>query len=101
MILGGALERIDPAGHDLCIFDPFTPYISFSVINPETGLSETSRVLDLVRVTRKVSTSGPHDLHMANLLGGVDSLCRLYTITEHPARSTNIAVGIPMSVTAG
>lgn len=37
MILGGALERIDPAGHDLCIFDPFTPYISFSVINPDTG----------------------------------------------------------------
>lgn len=37
MILGGALERIDVTEDDPCIFDPFAPYISFSVVNPETG----------------------------------------------------------------
>jgi hypothetical protein len=37
MILGGSLERIDLTGDDPCVFDPFSPYISFSVINPATG----------------------------------------------------------------
>ncbi|MET9844854.1 phenazine antibiotic biosynthesis protein [Streptomyces ossamyceticus] len=35
MILGGMVERegID----DACVFDPFTPYVTFSVIDPESG----------------------------------------------------------------
>ncbi|MFJ5223299.1 phenazine antibiotic biosynthesis protein [Streptomyces sp. NPDC088400] len=37
MILGGSLERVDTTGEDRCVFDPFSPYISFSVINPGTG----------------------------------------------------------------
>jgi phenylacetate-coenzyme A ligase PaaK-like adenylate-forming protein len=37
MILGGSLERIDLTGEDPCVFDPFSPYISFSVIDPATG----------------------------------------------------------------
>lgn len=37
MILGGSLERIEPAGEDRCVFDPFAPYITFSVIDPATG----------------------------------------------------------------
>lgn len=37
MILGGSLERPGLTGDDPCVFDPFAPYISFSVINPETG----------------------------------------------------------------
>ncbi len=37
MILGGSLERTDLTVDDPCVFDPFAPYISFSVINPETG----------------------------------------------------------------
>lgn len=36
MILGGAFERINLADEDRCVFDPFSPYISFSVINPES-----------------------------------------------------------------
>ncbi|MGH3764302.1 MAG: phenazine antibiotic biosynthesis protein [Pseudonocardiaceae bacterium] len=37
MILGGAYERIDLTDDDPCIFDPFSPYISFAVIDPGTG----------------------------------------------------------------
>lgn len=37
MILGGSLERIGLGAGDPCVFDPFAPYISFSVVNPETG----------------------------------------------------------------
>lgn len=37
MVLGGSLERIDPGATDLCIFDPLSPYISFSVVDPNTG----------------------------------------------------------------
>lgn len=36
MLLGGAAERPE-ATADTCIFDPFSPYISFAVIDPETG----------------------------------------------------------------
>jgi acyl-CoA synthetase (AMP-forming)/AMP-acid ligase II len=37
MILGSALERLGLTADDPCIFDPFSPYISFSVIDPATG----------------------------------------------------------------
>lgn len=37
MILGGAYERIDLTDDDPCVFDPFSPYLSFAVINPDTG----------------------------------------------------------------
>lgn len=37
MVLGGAYERMDLTDDDPCVFDPFSPYLSFSVINPETG----------------------------------------------------------------
>lgn len=37
MVLGGAYERIGLTDDDPCVFDPFSPYLSFSVINPETG----------------------------------------------------------------
>ncbi|WLW57548.1 phenazine antibiotic biosynthesis protein [Streptomyces sp. YU58] len=37
MILGGSLERVDTTGEDACVFDPLSPYISFSVIDPATG----------------------------------------------------------------
>jgi len=37
MILGGSLERIESTGTNLCVFDPLSPYISFSVIDPVTG----------------------------------------------------------------
>ncbi|MGH3166478.1 MAG: phenazine antibiotic biosynthesis protein [Trebonia sp.] len=36
-ILGIAGERPDSANDDRCVFDPFSPYITFSVINPENG----------------------------------------------------------------
>lgn len=37
MVLGGSFERIGLADGDPCTFDPFSPYISFSVVDPETG----------------------------------------------------------------
>jgi phenylacetate-coenzyme A ligase PaaK-like adenylate-forming protein len=37
MVLGGAPERADLTDADPCIFDPFSPYITFSVINPASG----------------------------------------------------------------
>lgn len=37
MVLGGAYERTGLTDDDPCVFDPFSPYLSFSVINPETG----------------------------------------------------------------
>jgi phenylacetate-coenzyme A ligase PaaK-like adenylate-forming protein len=37
MVLGGSVERADLTDDDPCIFDPFSPYISFSVVDPETG----------------------------------------------------------------
>jgi phenylacetate-coenzyme A ligase PaaK-like adenylate-forming protein len=37
MVLGGSVERADLTDEDPCIFDPFSPYIAFSVVDPETG----------------------------------------------------------------
>jgi phenylacetate-coenzyme A ligase PaaK-like adenylate-forming protein len=37
MILGITTERMGPADDDPYIFDPFSPYISFSVVDPATG----------------------------------------------------------------
>jgi phenylacetate-coenzyme A ligase PaaK-like adenylate-forming protein len=37
MVLGTASERLGLADDDPCIFDPFSPYISFSVVEPDTG----------------------------------------------------------------
>ena len=37
MVLGGAAERVGLSDEDPCIFDPFSPYITFSVVDPETG----------------------------------------------------------------
>jgi phenylacetate-coenzyme A ligase PaaK-like adenylate-forming protein len=37
MVLGGATERLDLSDEDPCIFDPFSPYITFSVVAPDTG----------------------------------------------------------------
>jgi phenylacetate-coenzyme A ligase PaaK-like adenylate-forming protein len=37
MILGGAYERIDLTDDHRCIFDPFSPYLSFAVVDPKTG----------------------------------------------------------------
>jgi acyl-CoA synthetase (AMP-forming)/AMP-acid ligase II len=37
MVLGGASERLDLADEDPCIFDPFSPYVTFSVVEPGTG----------------------------------------------------------------
>jgi hypothetical protein len=37
MVLGGAAERLGLTDEDPCIFDPFSPYITFSVVDPETG----------------------------------------------------------------
>jgi phenylacetate-coenzyme A ligase PaaK-like adenylate-forming protein len=37
MILGGAAERRGLTDDDPCIFDPFSPYITFRVVDPETG----------------------------------------------------------------
>jgi phenylacetate-coenzyme A ligase PaaK-like adenylate-forming protein len=35
MVLGGSIERIDLSDDDPCIFDPFSPYIAFSVVDPD------------------------------------------------------------------
>jgi phenylacetate-coenzyme A ligase PaaK-like adenylate-forming protein len=37
MVLGGAPERLGLADEDPCIFDPFSPYITFSVVDPDSG----------------------------------------------------------------
>ena len=37
MVLGGASERLNLTDGDPCIFDPFSPYITFSVVDPESG----------------------------------------------------------------
>jgi hypothetical protein len=37
MVLGGAPERPDLTDDDPCIFDPFSPYITFRVVDPDTG----------------------------------------------------------------
>jgi phenylacetate-coenzyme A ligase PaaK-like adenylate-forming protein len=37
MVLGGATERLGLTDEDPCIFDPFSPYITFSVVDPDTG----------------------------------------------------------------
>ncbi|HWL89267.1 MAG TPA: AMP-binding protein [Polyangiaceae bacterium] len=37
MVLGGTVERMGLRDDDPCIFDPFSPYISFSVVDPTTG----------------------------------------------------------------
>jgi phenylacetate-coenzyme A ligase PaaK-like adenylate-forming protein len=37
MVLGGATERLGLTDDDPCIFDPLSPYITFSVVEPETG----------------------------------------------------------------
>jgi phenylacetate-coenzyme A ligase PaaK-like adenylate-forming protein len=37
MILAGASERSGLTDDDPCIFDPFSPYVTFTVVDPETG----------------------------------------------------------------
>jgi phenylacetate-coenzyme A ligase PaaK-like adenylate-forming protein len=37
MVLGGATERVGLTDEDPCIFDPFSPYITFSVVDPDSG----------------------------------------------------------------
>jgi hypothetical protein len=37
MVLGGAFERVGLTDEDPCVFDPFFPFISYSVVDPETG----------------------------------------------------------------
>jgi phenylacetate-coenzyme A ligase PaaK-like adenylate-forming protein len=37
MVLGGSSERLGLSDDDPCIFDPFSPYIMFSVVDPDTG----------------------------------------------------------------
>jgi phenylacetate-coenzyme A ligase PaaK-like adenylate-forming protein len=37
MVLGGAVERKGLTDDDPCILDPFSPYITFSVVDPATG----------------------------------------------------------------
>jgi phenylacetate-coenzyme A ligase PaaK-like adenylate-forming protein len=37
MILGGAAERLGLTDDDPCIFDTVPPYVTFSVVDPETG----------------------------------------------------------------
>jgi hypothetical protein len=37
MVLGGASERLGLTDEDPCIFDPPSPYITFSVVEPDTG----------------------------------------------------------------
>lgn len=36
MVLGGSVERSGLTGDDPCIFDPFSPYVTFSVVDPQT-----------------------------------------------------------------
>jgi phenylacetate-coenzyme A ligase PaaK-like adenylate-forming protein len=37
MVLGGSAERLDLTDEDPCIFDPFSPYVTFWVVEPDTG----------------------------------------------------------------
>jgi phenylacetate-coenzyme A ligase PaaK-like adenylate-forming protein len=37
MVLGGATERLGLTDDDPCVFDPFSPYITFAVVDPDTG----------------------------------------------------------------
>jgi len=37
MVLGGASERPGLTDDEPCIFDPFSPYVTFSVVDPATG----------------------------------------------------------------
>jgi hypothetical protein len=37
MVLGGTIERQGLTDEDPCIFDPFSPYVTFSVVDPDTG----------------------------------------------------------------
>lgn len=37
MLIGGGAERFGLTAEDPCVFDPFAPYISFSVVDPVTG----------------------------------------------------------------
>lgn len=37
MVLGSAAERMGLTDDDPCVFDPFSPYLSFSVVDPDTG----------------------------------------------------------------
>jgi hypothetical protein len=37
MVLGGSAERRVLTDDDPCVFDPFSPYVTFSVVDPETG----------------------------------------------------------------
>ena len=37
MVLGGAFERVGLTDDEPCVFDSFYPYISFAVVDPETG----------------------------------------------------------------
>ena len=37
MILGAVSERMDGGDDELCIFEPFSPYITFSVVDPDSG----------------------------------------------------------------
>lgn len=36
MVLGGSVERSGLTDDDPCIFDPFSPYVTFSVVDPQT-----------------------------------------------------------------
>jgi len=49
MVLGGAFERPGLTDDDPCVFDPFSPYITFSVVDPqslqETAYGERGRVV--------------------------------------------------------
>jgi hypothetical protein len=49
MVLGGALERLGLTDEDPCIFDPPSPYITFSVVDPDTrrtvGYGERGQVV--------------------------------------------------------
>jgi len=37
MILGGTLEREGPSDEDACVYDPPSPFITFAVVDPDTG----------------------------------------------------------------
>lgn len=37
MLLGHTCERPGPTDDDPCVYDPFSPYMSFTVIDPTTG----------------------------------------------------------------
>jgi phenylacetate-coenzyme A ligase PaaK-like adenylate-forming protein len=36
MVLGGSNERIGLTDDDSCVFDPFSPYVTFAIVDPET-----------------------------------------------------------------